>query len=585
MTEQPESFRAGYAVALDRHLAGGGETGLELAYELGREAVTSGLSLLELAGLHHEALARSLERASGPAEIERVARLGGDFFLESLSTFEMTQRGFLEVQAKARLEQRHADQLRGLAEAALAVNSTLSVDEMLDLVAERARTLVGARRSSISIAAENGDAPTAASRGADHLSAPLIDREGRRLGLIRLTEKRDGSFSDDDESILVQLAQMASVAIANARLYEHERGIAAALQENLLPAGLPEIPGVITAAEYRAGAEGVDVGGDWYEVIPLPGGRVGMAIGDVVGRGVRAAAMMGQLRVALRAYAIELDSPAAVAHRVARFVRTLDSDQMGTCVYAVLDPRSGELRFTIAGHPPPLALSADGAATFLDGTPGLPFGVRSDSEYRESSMTLAPGSTLLLYTDGLVERRGEPIDHGLERLRQLAAGTPADPNSLCRRMLSALVEEAHPDDVALLAVHALAHDRESLELELAADADVLAGLRRRLRAWLEDAGAGPQEIPDIVLAACEAAANAVEHAYGPGEASFTVRARIADGEVTIEVSDRGTWREQRDKKRGRGLGVMRETMDHVEVDTGPEGTNVRLRRRLVARNG
>ena len=437
MSQQLETFQASYSAALDRHLAGGGETGLELAYELGREAVTSGLSLLELAGIHHAALSRSLERAAGPADLERIAGLGGDFFLESLSTFEMTQRGFLEVQEKARLEQRHADQLRGLADAALAVNSTLSVDEMLELVAERARALVGARRSSVSIAAENGDAPLGSGRDADHLSAPLIDREGRPLGSIWLADKREGSFSDDDESILVQLAQMASVAIANARLYEREKGIAVALQENLLPAGLPDIPGVITAAHYRAGAEGVDVGGDWYEVIPLPGGRVGMAIGDVVGRGVRAAAMMGQLRVALRAYAMELGSPAAVAGRVARFVRTLDSEQMGTCVYAVLDPRSGELRFTIAGHPPPLVLSADGEASFLDGTPGLPFGVRSDSDYSESSVTVAPGSTLLLYTDGLVERRGEPIDHGLERLRGLAAGTPTDPDSLCDRVLDA----------------------------------------------------------------------------------------------------------------------------------------------------
>ena len=378
---------------------------------------------------------------------------------------------------------------------------------------------------------------------------------------------------------------MASVAIANARLYERERGIAATLQANLLPAGLPEIPGVISAAEYQPGAEGVDVGGDWYEVIPLSGGRVGMAIGDVVGRGVRAAAMMGQLRVALRAYAMELDSPAEVARRVARFVRTLDSEQMGTCVYAVFDPRSGELRFTIAGHPPPLVLSPEGEASFLDGSPGLPFGVRGDPDYRESTVTVAPGSTLLLYTDGLVERRGEPIDEGLERLRGLATGIPSSPDSLCARVLSALVQGAHPDDVALLAVHAVALDRESLELELAADADELAGLRRRLRAWLEDAGADREEVQDIVLAACEAAANAVEHAYGPGEATFAVSAQIAHGEVTIEVRDRGTWRPQRDKKRGRGLGVMRETMDEVEVNSGEEGTNVRLRRRLHPSDG
>ena len=581
MTEPRERFEAEYAAALGRHLAGGGETGLELAYELGREAVTSGLGLLDLAGIHQAALAEGMERARGPDELERFARLGGGFFLESLSTFEMTQRGFLEVQEKARIEQRHADQLRGLADAALAVNSTLSVDEMLELVAERARELVGAKRSSVSMAAANGDVPAVPGRDADHLYAPLVDREGEPLGLIRLEDKREGAFSDDDESILVQLAQMASVAIANARLYERERGIAVTLQENLLPAVLPDIPGVVTAARYRAGAEGVRVGGDWYEVIPLPGGRVGMAIGDVVGRGVRAAAMMGQLRVALRAYALELDSPAAVAGRVASFMRTLDRDQMGTSVYAVLDPRSGELRFTIAGHPPPLVVSAQGEAAFLDGTPGLPFGVRGDAEYAEASAVLAPGSTLLLFTDGLVERRGEPIDSGLERLRGLAAGTSADPSALCERVLAALLDDAHPDDVAILAVHVAALDRESLELRLAADADELSGMRRRLRAWLEDAGAAEEEIQDIVLAACEAAANAVEHAYGPGQASFEVSARIADGEVTIDVTDHGTWRRSRNQQRGRGLGVMRETMDDVEVESTDEGTNVRLRRRLA----
>lgn len=586
MSAHLDAFRSGYGQGFRSYLAGGGETGLELAYELGREAVTGGLGLLDLAGIHHAVLAECLERASEPDERGRVARAGTDFFLESLSTFEMTQRGFLEAQETARLEQRHAAQLRGLADAALAVNSALAVDEMLELLSERARAIVGAERASVSMAAENGDGPTVPVRDADHMSAPLVDREGRPLGLIQLSGKREGGFSDDDESILVQLAQMASVAIANARLYERERGIAVTLQENLLPAALPEIPGVSTAARYCAGADGVQVGGDWFEVIPLPGGRVGVAIGDVVGRGVRAAATMGQLRVALHAYALESDSPAAVARRVARFVRTLDREQMGTCVYAVFDPRTGELRFANAGHPPPLVLGNDGQASFLDGESGLPFGVMSESEYTETRSTIEPGSTLLLYTDGLVEKRGELIDIGLERLRSLAADAPADPDALCELVLTTLHEGGSPpDDVALLAVHALALDRESLELELPADADVLSPLRRRVRDWLAGAGAGDEEAYDIVLGVCEAAANAIEHAYGPRKAFFMLEGQIVDGVVTVDVRDRGTWREQRDQRRGRGMGVMRETMDEVEVKTGEEGTNVRLRRRLGRRDG
>jgi anti-sigma regulatory factor (Ser/Thr protein kinase) len=306
-----------------------------------------------------------------------------------------------------------------------------------------------------------------------------------------------------------------------------------------------------------------------------------MAIGDVVGRGLPAAKMMGHLRPALRAYALEGEPPALVAENMARFVRTLDRDQMSTCVYAVLEPSTGELRCSNAGHPPPLVLTGDGRADFLVGSPGLPLGVATDYEYGELRATLEPGSTVLLYTDGLVEKRGEPLDVGLERLREVAAGAPVEPlEELCEQVLEALVKEAPGDDVALLAVRVLPPDAGPLELELPAEPGALAELRRRLGAWLVLAGAGEDEAYDMVLATCEAAANAVEHAYGPSEARFRVTAQAEEGEVTIEVHDRGAWRPQRDPRRGRGIGVMRELMEDVSVTSNDGGTNVRLRRRL-----
>jgi serine phosphatase RsbU (regulator of sigma subunit) len=446
-----DSFRAGYREAFMSYLGGGGETGLESAYELGREAVTGELSLLELARIHQEVLAESLAGVP-PRELAAVARAGTDFFLESLSSFEMIRRGFGEAQETVRLQQRHADQLRGLADAALAVNSTLKVDEMLERIGERASAIIGAERSTVHVAANGADAPERPLREGDRLAAPLIDRGGRPRGLIALSGKREGEFTEDDESILMQLAHMASVAIENASLYERERGIARTLQDNLLPQEPPEVPGVKTWWRYLAGGDGV-VGGDWYEVVPLPGGRVGVAIGDVVGRGVGAAAMMGHLRIALRAYALEDESPAYVARRTARFVRTLERDQMSTCVYAVLDPATGELWSANAGHPPPVMLMSDGQARFLRWKPGLPFGVAEDSEYTEARERLAPGDTLLLYTDGLVEKRGESIDVGLERLRAAVEGAPADPAALCKRVLAALVAgTSSEDDVAVLAV-------------------------------------------------------------------------------------------------------------------------------------
>jgi serine phosphatase RsbU (regulator of sigma subunit)/anti-sigma regulatory factor (Ser/Thr protein kinase) len=578
MNADLDAFRSGYMAAFRSYLAGGGETGLESAYELGREAVAGELSLLELAGIHHEVLADLL--ASAPkSDLERVARAGTDFFRESLSTFEMIQRGFGEAQETARLEQRHAAQLRGLADAALALNSTLSVDDMLALLGERACAIVGADRAAVRMAADGGVGTTRPVREGGRLVAPLIARGGRELGLVELSGKREGEFTEDDESIVVQLAHMASVAIENARLYEHERGTAQQLQDNLLPDGLPEIPGVEADYSYRAGGDG-DVGGDWFDVIPLTGGRLGMVIGDVVGRGLPAAKMMGHLRPALRAYALEEDPPALVAEHMAQFVRTLDRDQMSTCVYAVLDPATGELRCSNAGHPPPLVLAGDGHAAFLTGRPGLPLGVSAEHAYPEIRTTLAPGSTLLLYTDGLVEKRGEPLDVGLERFREVVAGAPSGPvKELCQQVLAALVE-APGDDVALLAVRVLPPDSGPLDFELAAEPGALAEIRRRLHAWLAQSGAAEEEAYDIVLATCEAAANAVEHAYGPADAKFRVRARSEAGEVTVEVRDRGAWRDQRDPRRGRGLAVMRELMDDVSVNSDDEGTNVRLRRRL-----
>jgi serine phosphatase RsbU (regulator of sigma subunit)/anti-sigma regulatory factor (Ser/Thr protein kinase) len=573
MTTELERFRAAYSSAFTSYLSGSTETGLESAYELGRKAVTEGLNLLDIAAAHHEVLAQCLAEAD-PEEAGRIASAANDFFNESLATFEMTSRGFQEAHETAQLQARHASQLRGLAEASLAVNSTLSAAEMLDLVAKSAREIIGANRSTLTMK------PDAAKPDGEWLTAPLIDREGRTLGLIQVADKQEAEFTQEDESILLQLAQMASVAFENARLYEHERDIAASLQRALLPARLPEIPGVTHAARYMAGGAGVEVGGDWYALIPRPGGGLAFAIGDVVGRGVRAASIMGQLRTALRAYGLEFGEPAVVMRRLARFAQTLPEDQMTTCVYMAVDPESGRLRFTNAGHPPPLVLKPDGSSEYLDGARSMPLGVTADPDYREANATLEPGSTVLLYTDGLVERRGESLDAGLARLRAAVAEAPHEPDALCDRLLEVLVEDAPADDVALLAVRALPQDIDPLGLTLPADPSTLASLRRTLRDWLDRAGATEEESRDIVLAAVEAAANAVEHAYGPGDAQFDLAAHVVAGEVTVTVRDYGSWREESDPHRGRGLGVMRAAMDDVDLNSESEGTRVRLRRRL-----
>jgi anti-sigma regulatory factor (Ser/Thr protein kinase) len=249
----------------------------------------------------------------------------------------------------------------------------------------------------------------------------------------------------------------------------------------------------------------------------------------------------------------------------------------------VLDP--GALTYTLAsaGHPPPLVLTDSGEVDLIEDGRGPPLGALADAVYEETSGVLPPGSTLLLYTDGLVERRDMWIDEGIERLTvEAAAASGAEPEALLDQLLGALVPEGGgEDDVAALAVQLTPVAADRLALRLPAEPPVLSGMRRTLRHWLEGLGAVDAEVYDMLVAVTEAAANAVEHAYGPGDATFDVDARASDdGVITVVVRDQGRWRPPRGHNRGRGTLLMQELMDHFEVITGDDGTEVRMRRRL-----
>jgi serine phosphatase RsbU (regulator of sigma subunit) len=231
---------------------------------------------------------------------------------------------------------------------------------------------------------------------------------------------------------------------------DHE--IAATLQRSLLPQRIPRIPGVALAARYVPATEHLEVGGDWYDVTQLGGGLIGLAIGDVAGHGLQAAAAMGQLRTAVRAYAIQDPSPVSVMRGVHQLVRQLPVQEMVTLIYLVFDPATRELRFTNAGHPPPL-LFGGGRSMYLEGGVSPPLGVVDDVDFTEIVQEVWPGATLLLYTDGLVERRRESIQTGLDRLRETAAGHDGDLDDLCDHLLSSLVERNRvSDDIALVAM-------------------------------------------------------------------------------------------------------------------------------------
>ncbi len=240
-------------------------------------------------------------------------------------------------------------------------------------------------------------------------------------------------------------------------LYEQEMDLAEGLQQAMLPRTIPSVPGCDVAVRYRAasigGALGRDIGGDWYDLIPLPGGRVGAVIGDVQGHDTHAAAVMGQLRIVLRAYAAEGHPPATVMARASVFLHELDTDRFATCLYAEADLATGVVQVVRAGHIDPLVRYGDGSCRRAPVEGGLPLGLSAEFgrlAYPVSTVELDPGNTLLLCTDGLVEQPGADLDEGIEVLTALVASGPQDVRDLADRLIDVAEERRGDDDVALL---------------------------------------------------------------------------------------------------------------------------------------
>lgn len=383
-------------------------------------------------------------------------------------------------------------------------------------------------------------------------------------------------------AVFVELQRERGERVREARARAEAEAIAGMLQRQLLPDRLPAVPALTMAARYRPGERAAQVGGDWYDAILLPGERVGLAIGDVVGHGVRAAALMSELRAALRAYAvIEPDSPGAVLTRLNALVaRTHGGTMVATVLYMVIDAAAGRARFASAGHLPPLLLQAGGGARFLAHTPPPPLGVAGHARFESWETPLAPGDGVLLYTDGLVERRGEPIDVGLARLREALAQEPADLEQLSSVILARATGGRGPrDDAALLAVRLIGYDSPRLEVDLPAEPESVTHARHGLERWLEGGGEDEDDVFALKVAVSEACANAVEHAYGPEAGrTFHLHAERSGGAVVVEVSDRGRWRAPRGSGRGLGLSMIEQLMDSVEIERTAAGTLVRMRK-------
>jgi serine phosphatase RsbU (regulator of sigma subunit) len=238
------------------------------------------------------------------------------------------------------------------------------------------------------------------------------------------------------------------IAEENSRLYSEQRSIAQTLQHALLPEVLPQIHGVESGARYEAGVEGVDIGGDWYDLIALDDHRLLLVVGDVSGRGVRAAATMAALRFAIHAYAAQDDPPATILTKLSKLVSVSTTRQLATILCAVVDVEAHRLTVTSAGHLPPLLLS-NGTGTFIETEIGVPIGVRTGASYTSTDLSTPSSGTLLAFTDGLVERRGESIDAGLARLRDAATGNHSSLDELLGELLQKLRHDGADDDTAI----------------------------------------------------------------------------------------------------------------------------------------
>jgi anti-sigma regulatory factor (Ser/Thr protein kinase) len=333
------------------------------------------------------------------------------------------------------------------------------------------------------------------------------------------------------------------------------------------------------AAWYIPAAQEIAVGGDWYDVIQIGHRRLGLTIGDVAGHGMAAASYMGQLRSAVRAYALEIERPDELLGKVSRFADQ-ERSRMATVIYATLNLDTWVVDFARAGHPYPLLMRADGSSTFLTDAGGPPLGTGEVGDYDQQRVTLGPAQTLLFYTDGLIERRGATLSEGEAALVEAASAAPEEPELLCRTVIERLTEDIEPpDDIAVLAVRAVGL-HEQLDVEVPAEAEQLATVRHLIRRWVTAHGGTDDDCAAFAIAVTEACANAVEHAYGPRDATIDLNATLLDGEATVTVRDRGSWREPRRENRGRGIPVMKEFMDDVAIDTGEQGTIVELRRQI-----
>lgn len=417
--------------------------------------------------------------------------------------------------------------------------------------------------------------PVAADTGAGVL---LEHPHGPLAVWIDLGENRP--FTSEDRLLLSLLAGHLAQGLVRAHQIDQQRETAIALQRAILgPARLPDG----FAVRYEPATRPLEVGGDWYDTVALPDGRIGIVVGDCVGRGLEAASVMGQLRSACRALLLREPSPSRTLMALDQFAASVPGALCTTVFCGVLDPGTGDLTYSSAGHPPGILAHPDGTTRLLDEGRSLPLAVRPGRQRPEARCTLPARATLLLYTDGLVERRRRPLSAGIDEASQaVQRGRDVPVDDLATEVMARLAPVGgYDDDVALL----LYRHPAPLELSFPAESSQLAPVRKALRTWLAQCDLPANTVQNVLVAAGEACANAIEHGHRhtPGEV-VRLRAEAFVDNLRLTVADSGRWKvpqPELNAHRGRGVSLMRAMMQQVTITPGPSGTTVDMQMRIA----
>ena len=384
----------------------------------------------------------------------------------------------------------------------------------------------------------------------------------------------------EDQTLLSLLGGRIAQALHRARLIDQQREAALALQRAIL--GPVQLPAGFSA-RYEPATRPLEVGGDWHDIIELPDGRIAIVVGDCVGHDLGAATVMGQLRSACRALLLQEAGPGQVLAAMDRFAASVPGAEYTTVFCAVLDPATGALTYSAAGHPPAIVAQPDGGVVLLDGARSFPLAAAPRADRREAGYLLPPRSTLLLYTDGLVERRGRSLTDGITEAGAVVAQGGEEPlEDLATQLMAWLAPPGgYGDDVAVV----LYRHPAPLQLAFPADIAQLRPVRAALRRWLEGCGLAAPVAQDALVAAGEAVANAIEHGHHdrPG-AEIRLLAAVSAGRLRLTVADSGRWQPPGPEPapyRGKGIALMRAMMDSVSIDPGPAGTTVTMDVRLT----